>query len=158
MINNEKQIQLKENLLQACIIKQSFLINDFEKRLEAIKNDEVIDGNESYDQKDLALKSQQDDEQALLSKEMRFAKEEMATLQSLRSDVRTAHSQAELGAVVLTDQTRFYICVSIEQFQADGDSYVGLSVRSPLFQKMQGKKTGERFTWRKKKYKIIAIF
>jgi len=144
-------------MLEACIQKQATLINDFEKRLAFVKNNEVI-GNDSYDQKDLAMKSQQDEEQTLLSEQLQFAEDEMSTLQLLQSDLKKLHHEVNLGAVVVTGHRTFYICASIEAFQVNGNHYIGLSVKSPLFQAMKGKKEGDAFTWKQETYTISTIF
>jgi hypothetical protein len=54
---------------------------------------------------------------------------------------------AEYGTVVRTDKETFFISVGIEEFNVDGQPVFGISVQSPIYRVMKGKKVGEHFTY-----------
>ncbi len=49
------------------------------------------------------------------------------------------------------------VSASIEEFTVEGKSVFGLSVHSPLYKEMKGKKVGERFTYNTTTYLIKEI-
>ncbi|WP_020571778.1 hypothetical protein [Neolewinella persica] len=52
--------------------------------------------------------------------------------------------EIQLGDVVETDKGNFFVAVPSEEFEIAGVKYRGISVESPLFQALRGKKNGEK--------------
>lgn len=149
---------LKEKLLTECIRKQKSIIHDFNLRLMELKEIEADAADEELDGSRQGQRAQADSELFLLTKQLDFAQREMEFLESLQSKVHSPAEVIEAGAVVVTDKLTFFISVSIEQFTVDGKLYAGLSVYSPLFLAMRGKRTGETFTFNRITYLINEIF
>jgi transcription elongation GreA/GreB family factor len=61
------------------------------------------------------------------------------------------------GSVVLTDVGNYYIAISAGQLQADGGTYIALSITSPLGAKMKGLKAGDTFSFNNKDYIIENV-
>lgn len=149
---------LKEKLLAECIKKQKSIIHDFNLRLLELKENEDNATEEEMDGSRQGQKAQADSELSLLNNQLEFASKELALLENLQTKIRNPADVVETGAVVITDKLTFFVSVSIEQFSVDGQGYVGLSVQSPLFQLMKGKREGETFTYNKINYLINEVF
>lgn len=149
---------LKKRLLAACISKQQSLINNFRKRIESLLVVEGLGNEESYDNNDLSNTSLQVDEASGLTEALHFAEDEMKQLRFIQLLPETMHTKVEPGSVVVTNNSTFFISVSIEQFNVEGEPYVGLSVHSPLFIAMKGKPAGETFSYGGREYRIEDIF
>ncbi len=51
--------------------------------------------------------------------------------------------EIQLGDVIETDKGHFFVAVSSDEFTVDGISYRGISVESPLYLALRGKKNGD---------------
>ncbi len=157
MITTEK-ITLKNKMLEACIKKQQSLLNDFKARIETLMENEGLGNEEEYDNNQLANIAQGIVEANALNDAIDFANREMNQLLYLKSIHDDVHEKAEFGAVVVTDIATFFISTSIEQFELEGETFIGLSIYSPLFLKMKGKRKGETFFYNGVTYQIDDIF
>lgn len=149
---NEKA-SLKKRMLAVCTAKQQAVIKDFRKRLEALLITEGLgseDRDESHEQSDMSASA--------LTEHLRFAEDEMKQLTFLQLLEGETTTRVEPGAAVVTNAGTFYISVSIEQFKVDDETFIGLSVHSPLFIAMKGKIVGETVTYRGRDYYISEIF
>ena len=64
----------------------------------------------------------------------------------------------QYGAVVHTDQRHFLIATSIDEFDAGGFRYLGVTPKAPVIQALYGKKVGEQATINGVTYAITSIF
>jgi hypothetical protein len=159
MIITEEKNVLKKKLLQACIKKQQSLIDDFKGRIDALLSIEGLGNEEKYDNNELSQSSQKTDEVNSLNEALEFANEEMKVLQNLAtSQSKTEHTRVEPGAVVVTNHESFFISVSAEKIEVDGQAYIGISCHSPLFLAMKEKRKGYKFTSNERPYQIEDIF
>ncbi len=149
---------LKKRMLAACIGKQQSVIKDFRKRLEALLITEGLGNEESYDSSERSGMATQMEEATVLTENLQFAEDEMKQLTFLQLLGEETTGQVQPGAAVVTNVATFYISVSIEQFKIDGETYVGLSVHSPLYIAMKGKVVGETVTYNGREYRINDIF
>ncbi|MEZ4760372.1 MAG: hypothetical protein R2810_11340 [Flavobacteriales bacterium] len=53
------------------------------------------------------------------------------------------HDTVRYGSVVVTDRHHLLIATSIDGFDVEGEEYLGLSTKAPLYQALNGKKAGE---------------
>jgi hypothetical protein len=157
MIEKTEKETWKKKMLNACIAKQQDLINDFNYRIKLLLENEDLGNEEEYDNTVLSQNSQKMKEVNALNEALKFANEEMGVLHHLAVAHRI-QTQAELGAVVITDRKIFFVCVSIEEFQVEGKVFVGISMKSPLFLAMQHKKKGDEFEYNNISYAIKDIF
>jgi hypothetical protein len=63
----------------------------------------------------------------------------------------------QYGALVHTDQRNFLIAASLEEFEAGGRKYLGVTPKAPLIQALLGKRKGEKATFNKLTYTIQDI-
>jgi hypothetical protein len=149
---------LKKRMLEACITKQQSLVKDFGKRLEALLVTEGLGNEESYDSTEHSHMSMQMQEATGLTEALRFAEDEMKQLMFLAHSADDTTARVEPGAVVVTNVATFYISVSIEQFNVGAETFIGLSVHSPLYISMKGKVAGDTVTYNGREYLIKDIF
>lgn len=145
MIQTNDKGALRKKIFQACIEKQQSLIDDFKSRIKAIRETQQTGNEGTYDSKEIAQNSQASAEADALTKEMLLAQEEMQLLQYLKSTGSNSYKTVAPGAIVITEKGNFFISVSIEQFVADHQTFVGISTQSPLYQVMEGLPEGSLF-------------
>ena len=144
----------KETILRASEIKQQMEIEDFEKEISALKK-EIYSHNETLSQGDSSAAERTEVLQRYES-EVGFLKEELEILQGI--DPNSEMSQVAPGAVVVTNQRTFFISVSIEQVEVNGQDIFGLSTKAPIFQSLRGKKVGDKFDFNGIHYEIQDVY
>ncbi|MFC3880208.1 hypothetical protein ACFOSV_08475 [Algoriphagus namhaensis] len=144
----------KSSIIHACIIKQQLEIEDFEKEISALKK-EIYSHNETPSQGDSSAAERTEVLQRYES-EVGFLKEELEILQGI--DPNSEISQVAPGAVVVTNQRTFFISVSIEQVEVNGQDIFGLSTKAPIFQSLRGKKVGDKFDFNGIHYEIQDVY
>jgi len=155
---NAQQTELKNQLLEACYVKQQALIDDFKIRIKALLQVDGLGNEEEYDNNQQANVSQNITEADALNQELIFVNEEMKMLRKLEPLMSVKHNCVEFGAVVKTDKRTFFISTSIEEFVIDNKTFVGLSTKSALYSRMKGLRKGDDFSYHGVTYKIIDIF
>jgi hypothetical protein len=151
-------IPSKKSIIEAGIAQHQAVIDDFRRRIKELM---AADGNvneEDYDPQVQSHKAEGIEEAGFLSEQLQFALRELEELRKISFSADTKHDAATLGSVVVTDKRIFFVSVSIESFEVDGTPVFGLSVQSPLFKSMSGKKTGESFQVQDVTYQITDIF
>ena len=151
-------ISLRSKLLSACINKQQLLIDDFKQRIKALTETEGLGNEELYDNSDVAAGSQKTLEINTINSLLEFAETELLVLETIRQTLDTKRESVSLGAIVVTNYNTFFISASLEQFSVEGSKYLGISTKSPLYFAMDGKKIGDSFEYKDKRYTIKDIF
>lgn len=144
----------KATILSTCLQKQQELIDHFNQRVEDVKA-EAYDNNETPSQTDEGSNSPEEFLQTL-GQELDFAIAEMEVLRSIVPS--NSADQVERGAVVITNQRTFFIGVSSEGIEIDGQKIFGMSEHAPLYSHMRGLHKGGSFEYNKTKYQIEDIY
>ncbi|MCB0764922.1 MAG: hypothetical protein KDB84_09465, partial [Flavobacteriales bacterium] len=63
----------------------------------------------------------------------------------------------QYGAVVITRDRHLLVAASIEEFEADGAHFLGVSTRAPLVQALSGSKVGDEMEFQGKEIAIVEI-
>ncbi len=144
----------KKVLFEACMEQQQKEVENFENRVNSLKKD-MFTNKESASQSGAGNAGKMD----LLGnyeKQLTFSQMEMNQLKSLNPSV--ANSIVEPGAIVMTDQLNFYISVPTDKIEIDSESFIGISVKSPIYAVMRGKKKGDGFTFNETNYTILDLY
>ena len=157
MITTIDKKGLRKKLLDACIAKQQFLIDDFNERLRQLGSDEDLN-NQPYDTKDIAAQAERMTEINTLNAQIEFANVELEILQTLSRAPDTDRHYVALGAIVITNHYTFFVSASLEKINVDGHVYIGISTHSPIYKLMEGKTKGDTFTYSNVHYKIKDTF
>lgn len=143
----------KSVVLEAGLQKQQSIIADFRKRVLDVM---VADGREEYETHQRTYNAEVLAEVNILNKEIEFASQELSEMR--RIDCTHEHQKAEYGAVVKTNKKNFFVSASLEDFTVGSQHFFGISVHSPIYLAMKGKKQGERFKARNVEYVIEGVF
>lgn len=63
----------------------------------------------------------------------------------------------QYGSVVHTDKRNFLIAASLEEFDAGGKVYLGVSTKAPLIQALSGRAPGEKVEFNGVAYSILDV-
>ncbi len=148
----------KHKVLDAAIHQHETVIRDFRERIHAMMHHDGDVNEEAYDIQTQSLQAETTTKVDLLSGQLEFANRELDELMRMKADMGSIHDVVRRGSVVKTDKEIFFVSASIERFQADGQSLFGLSVSSPLYLAMKGKKVGDVFSYGKISYRILDVF
>lgn len=143
----------KKMVLDASLQKQEELVASYEGRVDMMKAD-TYDQDQSVSQSEDRTAGKVD----LLSTyktELVFARREMEYLKSL--DATAENTKVEPGALVVTDRMNFFIGVSSEKMEIEGEEVFGISTNAPIYQSMEGLEKGDTFAFNETKYKIESI-
>jgi hypothetical protein len=157
MISITAKSTLRKKMLDTCIAKQQTIIDDFKTRINALLENAGLGNEEEYDNNEMSQKAQASEEVNSINEALNVANQEMTVLLNLKS-ANKAHTHVEPGAVVITNMNAFYISVSMDRFNIDGETYVGLSAKSPVYHAMKGFTKGHKFLNNGISYRINDIF
>jgi len=90
-----------------------------------------------------------------LSEQLENIKRDMEQLDLIDPAVKL--DIVQYGAVVHTDQRNFLIAASLEEFDAGGRYYLGVSTKAPLIQALTGKSPGDNVDFNGTTYTIQDI-
>ncbi len=62
-----------------------------------------------------------------------------------------------VGALVITNQGRFFVGVGLGQMLLENEKYFVISPESPIGNLLMGKKIGEKFTFNQKEFVVLEI-
>jgi hypothetical protein len=145
---------LKKKLLEACK-------NIQKQRIEAIQNamDEAQQSANEYgapkDRYD-SFRMQQLNKKDMFGSQLQKANTEFIALEKISE--LTLIKKIEFGAVVITDEQKLFVSISIGKVELDKNVYFAISPNVPLFEAMKGKKKNDTFTFRGKTSKILDVF
>jgi len=144
----------KKTILQACIIKQQLIIDNFEKEIEGLK--EEIFGQDVIPSQGDYSAAERTEVLERYERELRFLKDELQILAAI--DVESELNEVKAGAVVQTNRQIFFVSVSIERVEVNETAIFGLSTEAPIYPEMKGKIKGDAFVMNNMEYQIIDIY
>ena len=144
----------KEAIYTACMIKQELLIENFTNKIDEMKKE--LFAHDSIPSQEDHFPAERIEVLDSMERELQFLHYEMNILKNL--EWQSPKEQVDQGAVVVTDQRIFFVCVSIEEVEVEGQKVFGLSVQAPIYDVMQYKKQGESFEFNGISYHIAAIY
>jgi len=144
----------KKLVFEACMEQQTKEVENFENRVNSLKKD-MFSNTESASQGGGGNAGKME-LLANYEKELTFSRMEMNQLKSL--DPSVVSSVIEPGAIVMTDHLNFYISVPTDKMEINSESFIGISVKSPIYTVMKGKKKGDEFAFNETKYSILDVY
>lgn len=144
----------KADIHQACMVKQQELIENFEMEIASLKK-EMFAHDFSQSQSDSGS-VERNELLVRYENELIFLNNELQILESIDPNEET--EKAELGSVVVTDQRIFYVSVSIEQIEVEGQKIFGLSVKAPIYEAISKISKGEKMSFNGVNYKVLDVY
>ncbi|HBS50580.1 MAG TPA: hypothetical protein DEA05_11105 [Rhodobacteraceae bacterium] len=121
---------------------------------EAHMKDSVLDGREVHDKDDMAESRESADLAHAFEGPLMAHHAKVDVLENL--DFALTDTVGP-GAVVRFDGRNFVVAVSTARFELDGETYMGISTQSPIYQAMAGLQAGDIFTFKGKDIEIDEV-
>lgn len=131
----------REDILNKIIEEQQRVIDNLKHSVERYKNASDLDEDDTSDPDDLARQTEAKDMQLRFEKMLKKEQQDMAFVQSEKGK---SYTEAELGALIETDSNYFFIAVSLPKFKIEDKEVFCVSPDAPIYQKLKGKKIGEK--------------
>jgi hypothetical protein len=149
--------ELKKKVLDAAIKKHQAVVDDFRLSIREMLASQGIVNEDEMDLSQQAY-TEMFQKSIQIGDRLAFANEKLKLLFDMTSTIGTIHNNVQLGSVVVTDRDIFFVSASTEVFEVDGLKIFGLSIESPLFKSMEGKKKGDRFGHNYGEYRMFDTF
>ena len=144
----------KTNVLEICLQNKEQSITNFENRVKESTRD-AYSQNQSPSQSEDRTPGKID----LLGSyknELAFAQSELASLKSL--DAGIENSKVEPGAIAIISQMIFFIAVSNDKIEVNGEEVFCISTNAPIYKMMDGLQKGDTFSFNEEKYTIENVY
>lgn len=135
-------ITLKRAVLQAAKEHLSVTVNDLKERIQELKDATLgNDDSESASQRE-STRGGDLDLMNSLGEQLRLLQQDLEQLDAIDASVRL--EVVQYGAVVHTNLRNFLIAASIDEFEAGGRAYLGVSVKAPVTQALMTMSVGDQ--------------
>ena len=147
----------KQEILNQAIATHHGVIDDFKNRINEMRSSEMLVNEDQLDYEERSFNDTTNESIEALAQQLNFAVAEMDELYKIKIE-EPLHEVVGFGSVVITDNRKFFISVSVEDFKVNNESWFGISTKTPLYQEMKGKKNGDSFAFNHVNYVIKDIF
>lgn len=152
---HDQQLKMKKALIKSLLDRNEAEINAFENvqqsRLEAIDIEEGEPADWYENTNDEVARRMELNAESL--EELTY---QTTMLREL--DAEEISDEVKVGAVVETDNGNFFVAVPANEIEVMGKKFTGVSVKSPFFQAIKGKKEGDAVSFREYDYRIKAVY
>lgn len=114
-----------------------------------------LDDRESHDNSDIAEARENADLAAAFDHPVKDHHAKIDVLETLDFAPRDTIGP---GAVVRLGKRRFVVSVSTAEFTFEGQTYMGISQQSPIYQAMDGLEAGDAFDFNGRQVKVDEVF
>lgn len=152
-IETLQTVDLKLGLLNECVKQQSQLVDAIKMSMKhAIESANMEpSAEESMD----SFREQCNMDRDMYSLKLRDATFALTNLQKINGEIES--DTVRLGALVMTDVQNLFISVSLGQVKYEEENFVAISTQSPLYLAIEGKRKGDSFEFRGRKFLIKNI-
>lgn len=150
------RIAFKRQILANAIQAHQSVIDRFKTRIEEMRSSEMRVNEDQFDYEERSFNETINENIEQLAAQLNFALEEMDQLLKIRVE-EPLHDVVTFGSAVITNKRNFFVSISVESFMVDDKQFFGLSTKTPLYQEMEGKNTGEAFSLNGINYSINEI-
>jgi hypothetical protein len=148
------KLEIKKNLFKACLHHQNEIVEnlkDLMKDAQESANDYGMP-KDRYDSYRMQLLRKRD----MYGQQLEKALEEISILKKI--DISKENKEVGFGSVVITNDQKLFISISIGKIEVEGDTYYAVSVKVPFYEVIKGKKKGKTFEFRGKENQIVEVF
>lgn len=144
----------KSDVKAKMVAAQKSLIEDINALITSLDTTANLDEETTLDLEDF---SQQEEANTLKQIHMNHLSAAQVDLSFLEKINVQPTDTVGIGALVETENASYYISISTPLFHENGKNLMGLSIQSPLFNRMKGKKAGDSFEFANHTYHILSI-
>ncbi len=150
----EEKINLKKELIDACIEKQSQAVESLKVAVNEAQNsaNEYGAPKDRYDSYRTQLLRKRD----MFAKQLQQALTQLEALHKISVDKEL--ERVEFGAVVITSMQKIFVSVSLGKVELQGDEFYAVSPHVPIVQALNGKKAGENVLFNGRNIEIKEVF
>jgi len=148
------KLEIKKKYFDACLHHQNQIIEN----LKELMNDSQQSANDygmpkdRYDSYRMQLLHKRD----MYGQQLEKALEELTILKKV--DISKEYNDVSFGAIVITDEQKLFISISLGKIEIEGETFYAVSVKVPFYDVIKGKKKGNTIDFRGKLYKILDVF
>ncbi|MFZ4412541.1 MAG: hypothetical protein ACOYOV_05620 [Bacteroidales bacterium] len=149
-----KKLELKEKLLDACMLHQNEVVGNLKELMldaQQSANDYGMP-KDRYDSYRMQLLRKRD----MYGQQHEKAMEEIDILKKI--NISKENNEVNFGSVVITDEQKLFISISIGKIELEGETYYAVSVKVPFYEVIKGKKKGDSFDFRGKQNHVLEVF
>lgn len=150
-----KAAEIKQALLAECIKLQKNIVATAKQAMNEAQESAMEYDESSEDNMVDSYREEMQNKRDMFARQVENALEDLALLQKVAIE---ATETIQFGSVVVTEQQKLFVSISLGQVKIDGDTYIALSPSAPLYKILQGKKKGETYQFRDKSVKILEVY
>ena len=144
----------KKELFDTCLVKINNQIEKYQKEMDNIKESmEANDVHTDYDEEGSKGELLGDFE-----KYATYLDNSQKMKQQLSKVDREHYSEnVKFGSVVKTPKHYYFIAIALGEVTLDDTKINVISTEAPIYKELEGKKAGDKFTWRDEEIKIEEV-
>jgi len=148
------KLLFKKKLVEICMKAQDRVVEHAKQRMDEAQEsaNEYGQPQDRYDSYRTQMLSKRD----MFAKQYCKAVEERNVLD--RIDLDEENEQVSFGSVVVTNDQKLFISISLGKIIVDGEEYFAISPLVPFFKSLEGLKKGDSFEFNGKQRKIEDHF
>jgi transcription elongation GreA/GreB family factor len=151
-------LRLKKEIMLAAIASQKSIIHDYQRRIRNATYGDRNSHEAQYDNKTRTFEAEVLSEASLLIEQLRQASTDLQELGKVEKLGHANSGKASFGKVVKTNKRTFFIAVGMDDFEVNGQMISGISLHSPVYKAIEGKKQGDRFIVDGTIYHILDVY
>jgi hypothetical protein len=144
----------KESIKTTIFQTQESIISELSEKIETSHSMVDVDEGDTLDPEDYSHQYESGEIENLMKVQLAKAKQNLTQLKSIDFSKKDTVTP---GAIVQTPRFNFFIGLATVPFDADGLHIVGISIDSPIYSVMNGKKEGDKFSFSGIDYEITKI-
>lgn len=149
-----EKLEIKKELLNACIEHQKTSIYTAQKAIESVK-ESVEEERSSIEDSMESFRESLNNERDMYSRQVKEGLDGLSVLNRINT---SEHSTIKLGSVIKTNLHNYFVSISLGEVIVKGEKYLAISTQSPLYQLLSGKSAGESFQFRNQQVNIEEVF
>ncbi len=144
----------KDSLKKHMISMEKIDVKDNVEKYQNYLDAQDIDEEATIDDEDLSYRNASDEITDGIDHQIHENKDVMVDIAEIDFGPK---SNIEPGALVTIGDKNLVVAAATEPFDFEGKEYLGISVDSPIYPRIAGKKAGDTFVFRAKSYKIAEV-
>jgi hypothetical protein len=148
------KLLFKKKLVEICIDAQDRVVKHAKTRMDEAQEsaNEYGQPQDRYD----SYRTQMLGKRDMFAKQYCKAMDERNVLD--RIEILEEHQDITFGTVVITENQKLFISISLGKIDVDGEDYFAISPLVPLYKAFEGLKKGDSFEFNGKQNKIVDLY
>lgn len=146
---------LKKSVLKAARTRLEATADELRTRIDELKSVTIGDDNAESASQTESTRGSDVELMNSLGEQLDHIQRDLEQLAKIDPAVKL--DMVQYGALVHTDQRNFLVAASLEEFDAGGKWYLGVSTKAPLIQALMGKAVGASVVFNGSSYTIQNI-